>query len=120
MERVGKRREIDGEQPERRRVFGLEIDEIVEVTAKYYGVTIEQLGVKRRGEANEARAMAMYLCRRVGGYKLTEIGEVVGLKKYSSVSTGYLRMEERIGRERRLRQRAVRIENQLLKSQEQT
>ncbi len=36
-----------------------------------------------RGEGNEARTMAMYLCRRLGGYNLTEIGRVVGLEKYS-------------------------------------
>ncbi len=79
-----------------------------------------QMGVKRRGEANEARAMGMYLCRRLGGYKLTEIGQVVGLEKYSSVSTAYLRMQERIAKERKLRHRALQIEKQLLKSQEQT
>ncbi len=57
---------------------------------------------------------------RLGGYKLREIGQVVGLEKYSSVSTAYLRMQDRIGKERRLRHRAQQIEKQLLKSQEQT
>ena len=50
------------------RVFGWEIEEIVGATARYYGKTIVQMGVKRRGEGNEARAMAMYLCRRLGGH----------------------------------------------------
>jgi len=101
-------------------VFGWEIEENVGATARYYGKTIVQMGVKRRGEANEARAMAMYLCRRMGGHKLREIGQVVGLEKYLSVSTAYLRMQERIAKERRLRHRAQQIEKQLLKSQEQT
>jgi len=57
---------------------------------------------------------------RLGGYKLREIGQVVGLEKYSSVSTAYLRMQERIAKERNLRHRALKIEKQLLKSQEQT
>jgi len=71
------------------RVFGWEIEEIVGATGRYYGKTIVQMGVKRRGEANGARAMAMYVCRRMGGHKLREIGQVVGLEKYSSVSTAY-------------------------------
>jgi len=101
-------------------VFGWEIGEIVRATARYYGKMIVQMGVKRRGETNEARAMVMYLCRRLGGYKLTEIGLVVALEKYSSVSTAYLRMRERIAKERKLKHRAQQIEKQLLKSQEQT
>jgi len=39
----------------------------------------------------------------MGEYKLRENGQVVGLEKYSSVSTAYLRIEERIAKERRLR-----------------
>ncbi len=119
MEKIGKSAEVDGEKPESRRVFGWEIEEIVRATAKVYGKTVLELRVKRRGEPNEARSMAMYLCRALGGHKLTEIGKVVGLEKYSSVSTAYLRIKEQMGRERRLSRRARKIENQLLKSQEQ-
>jgi REP element-mobilizing transposase RayT len=121
MEKIGKSAvEMDEEQPESRRVFGWAAEEIVRATAKAYGRTVLELGVKRRGEPNEARAMAMYLCRALGGHKLTEIGKVVGLKKYSSVSTAYLRMKARLANERRLGQKAKEIENRLLKSQEQT
>ncbi|MFQ5683981.1 MAG: transposase [Candidatus Binatia bacterium] len=120
MEKIGKSAEVDGEKPESRRVFGWEIEEIVRATAKVYGKTVLDLRVKRRGEQNEARSMAMYLCRTLGGHKLTEIGKVVGLEKYSSVSTAYLRVKERMGRERRLTRRAREIENQLLKRQEQS
>jgi len=120
MEKIGKTAEAHAEKPESRRVFGKEIQEIVRATAKAYGKTVLELGVKRRGEQNEARAMAMYLCRTLGGYRLTEIGKVVGLEKYSSVSTAYLRMKERVNKERRLSRKAREIENQLLKSQEQS
>ncbi len=71
------------------RVFGWEIEEIVGATARYYGKTNVQMGMKRRGEANGARAMAMNVCRRLGGHKLREIGQVVGLEKYSLLSTAY-------------------------------
>ena len=120
MERVGNKAEINGERPEFRRVFGWKIEQIVRATARFYGKTVAEMGVKRRGEPNEARAMAVYLCRTMGGYKLTEIGQVVRLEKYSSVSTAYLRMQERIAKERKLSDRARQIEKQLLKSQEQT
>ena len=120
MERIGNKGEAEEVRAEARRVFGWEIGEIVGATARYYGKTIGQMGVKRRGEPNEARAMAMYLCRKLGGYKLREIGDVVGLAKYSSVSTAYLRMQERMAKERKLRDRALQIKKQLVKSQEQT
>lgn len=120
MEKIGERATVDGEKPESRRVFGKEIKDIMTATAKAYGKSMLELGVKRRGEQNEARAMAMYLCRALGGYKLTEIGKVVGLEKYSSVSSAYLRMKERVINERRLSRRAREIEDKLLKSQEQT
>ena len=120
MERIGKKAHVDAEKPESRRVFGWEIGEIVRATAKAYGKTVVELGAKRRGEPNEARGMVMYLCRVLGGFKLTEIGKVVGLEKYSSVSTAYLRMKERVNKERKLSRRAREIENQLLKSQEQS
>lgn len=120
MERIGQKGKVDGEKPESRQVFGWKMEEIVRATAKVYNKEVAEIGVRRRGEPNEARAMAMYLCRTLGGYKLTEIGRVVGLEKYSSVSTAYLRMKERVSKERKLNRRARQIENILLKSQEQT
>jgi len=41
--------------------------------------------------------MAMYLCRNLGGYKLTEIGKELGLENYSSVRAACLAMKGRIG-----------------------
>ena len=120
MERIGQKAKVDGEKPESRQVFGWKMEEIVRATARVYAKTVVEIGKKRRGEPNEARAMTMYLCRTLGGYKLTEIGRVVGLEKYSSVSTAYLRMKERISKERKLNRRARQIENQLIKSQEQS
>jgi len=120
MERIGQKAKVDGEKPESRQVFGWKMEEIVRATARVYAKAVVEIGKRRRGKPNEARAMAMYLCRTLGGYKLTEIGRVVGLEKYSSVSTAYLRMKERISKERKLNRRARQIENQLIKSQEQS
>jgi len=84
MERIGQKAKVDGEKPESRQVFGWKMEEIVRATARVYAKTVVEIGKKRRGEPNEARAMTMYLCRTLGGYKLTEIGRVVGLEKLES------------------------------------
>ena len=86
----------------RRIMRALKINEIsgVDVPAQESAVAVI---MKRKGEP---------------GYE--EIGREVGLEKYSSVSTAYLRMKERISKERKLNRRAKQIENHLLKSQEQT
>jgi len=61
--------------------------------------------------------MAMYVCRILGGHKLTDIGKVLGLEKASSVSSACLSMKGRIGNEKRLSGRARNVER-LLKSQQ--
>ena len=113
----GKGVKVKEEKPQSRRVFGLGIQEIVRATARVYGKRVEELGNKRRGNDNEARAMAMYLCRSLGGYKLTEFGKVLGLEKYSSVSSACLAMKGRIDKEKSLARQARKVEKLLLKSQ---
>lgn len=84
-------------------MFGLGLQDIVRATARVYGKQqAEELGKKRRGRENEARAMAMYLCRTLGGHKLTDIGKVLGLDKYSSVSSACLSMKARVTKEKDL------------------
>jgi REP element-mobilizing transposase RayT len=119
-QRVGERARVEEEKPESRTVFGLGIEQIARVTAKVYGKRLEELRRSRRGEENEARSMAMYLCRSLGGHKHSEIGRVLGLEKTSSVSSACLRMKARVGAERKIARRAQRIEAELQKSQERT
>jgi len=119
-ERLGDRARVEEGKPESRRVFGLGVEKIARMTARVYGQRLEQLTRKRRGEPNEARSMAMYLCRTLGGHKHSEIGMVLGLEKTSSVSSACLRMKARVGVERRIARRARRIEAKLQKSQGQT
>lgn len=119
-EKLGEGAKVEEEKPQSRRAFGFGLEEIVRATAKSYGKRVEELGKKRRGHENEARAMAMYLCRTLGGYKLTEIGQVLGLEKYSSVSSACLAMKGRVEKERKLARKARKVESLLLKSQQQT
>ena len=93
---------------------------IMPSTAKVHEVAGDAIVRERRGEENEARAMALYLGRQLGGHKLSEIGKPVGLQKSSSVSTTYLAMKRRIAQEAKLARRARRIETHLLNSQQQT
>ena len=117
--RVGRHGPMEAEIPEARRVFGFGLDEIIQATARIYGRRMETLRRRRRGEANEARAMAMYLCRTLGGHRLAAIGKALGLEKYSSVSSACLGMRGRVARERRLARRARQVEALLIKSQKQ-
>ena len=119
-ERLGERARVEEEKPESRRVFELGIEEIARATARAYGKRLEELRRKRRGEENEARSMAMYLCRTLGGHKHSEIGRVLGLEKTSSVSSACLRMKARVGGERKMARRARSIEAELQKSQGRT
>jgi len=100
-ERLGDRARVEEEKPESREVFGLGVEEITRVTARVYGKRLEELKRRRRGQENEARSMAMYLCRTLGGHRHSEIGRVLGLEKTSSVSSACLRMKARVEPERK-------------------
>jgi REP element-mobilizing transposase RayT len=119
-ERLGERARVEGEKPESRRVFGLGVEEIVRAVAKVYGKRLEELRTKRRGQQNEARSMAMYLCRTLGGHNHGEIGKALGLEKPSSVSSACLRMKARVGMEQTIARRGRKIEEELQKSQGRT
>lgn len=64
-------------------------------------------------------AMAMDLCRTLGGHKLTDVVKGLGLEKYSSVSAACLSMKRRIETEKRPASRGRSVEK-LLKSRQQT
>ncbi len=114
--KLGDKARVEEAKPESRRVFGLGIEEIARATAREYKTRLEHLRRRGRGEASEARSMAMYLCRVLGGHKHSEIGKVLGLEKSSSVSSACLRMKARVVAETNVGRRARRIEQALHKS----
>ena len=114
MEKIGDKARVEAEKPESRAVFAPGIEEIVRATAKEYGKGVEEIkGRRKRGEENEARMMAIYLSRELGGHRQMEIGKALGLEKSSSVSSAYLRMKSALGREGKLARRARKIEKRL-------
>jgi len=118
-EEIEERVKRDEEISDARRLLRPGIGQIVSATARVYGKKEEEFRKKRRGHGNEARAMAMYLCRELGGHRLREIGVVFGLEKYSSVSSACLSMKARVEKEKRLARQAKEIKK-LLKGQQQT
>jgi hypothetical protein len=114
--KLGDKARVEEAKPESRRVFGLGIEEIVRATAREYKIAVEDLRRRGRGAASDARSMAMYLCRVLGGHKHGDIGKAMGLEKTSSVSSACLRMKSRVAAEKQVGRRARRIEEALHKS----
>ena len=118
-EKVGEGARVRQEVPESRKVFGYELEEILRAVARVYGVGVGKLRKKRRGRENEARGMAIYLCRALGGHKLLDIGNVIGLENYPSVSSAYWSMKEKVEQDRRLERRAGEV-RRVIEGQKQT
>ena len=64
--------------------------------------------------------MAMYLARTLGGYKLREIGQALGIDKYPTVSSGCSIIKNRIKTDRRLARKASHIQKTLLNHHPET
>ena len=108
-QRLADKARVEEEKPESRRLFSPGLDEIVQATARGYEKTVEDLKRRKRGRENEARMVAIYLGRQLGGHKHEEIGKTVGLGKASSVSSAYLLMKERVAKENQLRKECGRL-----------
>ena len=119
-ERLGDKARVEQEKPQSRRIFGVDLEKIVEATAREYGKGVEELKQRKRGGENEARMVAIYLGRHLGGHKHEEIGKTVGLENTSSVSSAYLTMKKRVGKEKRLERKVRRVEERLLRSKKRT
>ena len=90
---------------------------IEEEVSKSYGMEVRELMGKRRGYWNEARNVAIYLGRKVGGYRLIELGQRWGGLKYSSVSGIVYGVEKRLAEYGKLRKRLEEIEKHILNRQ---
>ena len=119
-EKLGDKARVEEEKPQSKRVFGVELAEIIAATARQFGKGVEEIKRRKRGAQNEARTMAIYLSRQLGGHKHEEIGKMLGLEKTSSVSSAYLRMKARVARDKQLARRVRRIEEMVLKSKKRT
>jgi chromosomal replication initiation ATPase DnaA len=119
-QRLGKKARVEEEKPESKRLFSPGLEEIVKATTREYGKGIGELKQRKRGKENQARMVAIYLGRELGGHRHEEIGKALGLNKPSSVSSAYLLMKERVAKDKELHRRVRRIGESLIKSKKRT
>lgn len=79
------------------------IPEIKAAVCRKFGVEEEVLAQTQRGQVNEPRNLAILLCRKLSGLKLTEICMEFGLGSYSSVSSVVIRTESLLEQSKQLR-----------------
>jgi len=96
------------------------LEAIKSAVCQAYYTDPRELLTSIRGVTNEARNVAIYLCRRLSGKTLVDIGKAFGLDNYGSVSSVVSRMKRGMKDDTRLRRRVTRLEKQLRKAQNQT
>ncbi len=66
--------------------YMLTLQQVIDVTARHYGILPEDLiGPSRASAINQARQIAVYLCRELTSASLPQIGTAFGGRKHSTV-----------------------------------
>jgi chromosomal replication initiation ATPase DnaA len=84
-------------------------DEVLEVVREVYEVDREMLRRVRRGQWNEPRDVAIYLCRKECGLTLREIANVFRIPVYTTVSMACGRVEGMLKNDQAFQQRVERL-----------
>jgi hypothetical protein len=84
--------------------------EIVQETARYFGVEEATLYHHGKGRGNLPRVVAMALCRRPGGYPLKEIAQVMYVRSPSTISVATTRLGERLRNDSTVRKEVERLQ----------
>jgi hypothetical protein len=90
---------------------------IEDTVSESYGMGVRELRRKQRGRWNEARNVAIYLGRTMGGYKLIALGQHWGGLRYSSVSGIVYEVERSLSKDKQMRKRLEEIKNHILNRQ---
>jgi REP-associated tyrosine transposase len=93
---------------------------ILDMVCKSYGVLPSDIIKMRRGRANEARNVAIYLTRKLRRDTLKEIGSHYQITNDSTVSSVIDRMKRKLAKDRKLRLRLDKLEQSFIKSHERT
>ena len=96
-----------------------DVIQIKKVICSYYNINENQLYNTKRGAFNEARAMGLFLTRRLRGEPLRNIGSHFKTENYSTVSSVIARFRHRLHSDRQLSKRVDQVRKTIL-SQEQT
>jgi len=98
-------------QPTRR---ATSIDQVLQATAKYHQLSMDDLLSKRRTkEVVRARQIAMYLAREETDASLPEIGAAIGGRNHSTVLYGYQKIAKSVEADAALRREVSEIRRQL-------
>ncbi|MGB1286873.1 MAG: chromosomal replication initiator protein DnaA [Aggregatilineales bacterium] len=93
------------------------LDAIIKHTAEKSHLDISDITGKRRtGRINEARQIAMYLCRELTEYSLNQIGEAFGGRSHTTVLHGYNKITESINVDRAIATKVERIRETITKA----
>jgi len=99
------------------KTLALDSETIRGLVCKEFGVENETLRQLKRGTANPARDVAVYLQRKYCGQTLARLGKDYGMDNYSSVSSAYERVKTRLLKDHKMRTKFVKIEKILDKGQ---
>jgi hypothetical protein len=107
----GKKRHI--EVPESKQLAP-DIAQIKKAICSYYHINENQMYYAKRGVFNEARAMGLFLARRLRGEPLQTIGEHFRIGKYSTVSSVIERFKHRLQSDRQLSKRVDQVRQAIM------
>lgn len=114
LARRASRKQPDPEIPATRRVTSAPSKELIcRETARSWQVDVKVLYEEGRGRGNPPRAVAMYLCRRLGGYALKDIAAHFGIGAYTSVSMAAHRLVDQMNRDAVLKTKIERISRRI-------
>ena len=93
--------------------------QVVELTARHHGLSVEELvGKRRTGAINQARQIAMYLAREFTSASLPQIGDAFGGRTHSTVLHSCNKIAEDIEYDPQVRTIVQDIRRRLLKDEE--
>lgn len=101
------------EVPEAKRYIRPSMETCLDMVQQVYGNRRTELMRGVRGQRNEARAIAMYLCRRMVGMKQEEIAKIFGVGGYSAVSSTISRTQEELKKNSKMARRYRKIHDLL-------
>jgi REP-associated tyrosine transposase len=101
------------EIPERR-YLAVGMKTCIKTVSSAYGTDEKWIKRCRRGERNEPRQVAMYICREAGGYRHREIAEAFEAGSYSTVSSACALLKKRMKMESDLRKKVMKIFYQII------
>ncbi|MGH8072142.1 MAG: hypothetical protein ACRERE_44305 [Candidatus Entotheonellia bacterium] len=104
----------DPEVPDAKRIrLRPTLHEIVQETARHFGVEEATLYHHGKGRGNLPRVGAMALCRRPGGYPLKAIAQVMSVRSSSTISVATKRLGEKLRNESTMRKEVEGLKQRL-------